>query len=228
MLAVIEPVAGVATSTGTAPVGSPLIAEPAATAGHRLATGDVLFQVGDARDRLYRVQSGAICHYINWSDGRHEVIEFAFPGDIVGLGHLDYHVSSAQAMVETTLVPVSEEEFASALASDDQLSMRLAAAGDREFDVLRDRAVRSGLGQPAKRLASFLLAISHVNDREGRDGSLVTDELRSGVVADALNMSVDNLADLLKEMESKGLVAPAGDALLITDAAGLEKLADAA
>lgn len=46
-----------------------------------LAAGDVLFQVGDTHARLYRVERGAVCHYISSDDGRHEIIEFAFPAD---------------------------------------------------------------------------------------------------------------------------------------------------
>src|SRR5688572_9378522 len=96
-------------------------------------TGEILFQANDAR-ALYRVERGAICHYVLWADGRHEVVEFAFPGDIVGLGHLAHHVSTAQAMVDTVVSLVTEEQFDEALEEDDRLSFRLAAAVEREFD----------------------------------------------------------------------------------------------
>ena len=69
----------------------------------KVPTGTILFKLGDQR-RLYRVERGAVCHYIRWTNGRHDVIEFAFPGDIIGLGHLSTHVSTAHAMVETVAV----------------------------------------------------------------------------------------------------------------------------
>ncbi len=102
----------------------------------RLATNDVLFQKGDTRTALYRVESGALCHFIPWDDGRYEVIEFAFPGDIVGLGHIDTHLSTAEAVVETTVSRVSPADFEHELATDGQLAARLAVAADREFEVL--------------------------------------------------------------------------------------------
>ena len=40
----------------------------------RLARGETLFHSGAPR-RLYRVERGALCHYLRWDDGRHEVIE---------------------------------------------------------------------------------------------------------------------------------------------------------
>ncbi len=55
--------------------------ETVASAPERtLAGGEVLFQAGDTRARLYRVERGALCHYRRWDDGRCEIIEYAFPG----------------------------------------------------------------------------------------------------------------------------------------------------
>ena len=113
-----------------------------------LATGDVLFQTGDTHAQLYRVESGAICHYIGWDDGSHEIIEFAFPGDIIGFGHLEAHISTARAVVATTVSLVSEQDFQRALETDGQLAARYAAASDREFDHLRARAIKMGHGKP--------------------------------------------------------------------------------
>ena len=63
-----------------------------ASPSRSLARGEVLFHTGDKRGKLYRIESGALCHYLRWEDGRREIIEFAFPGDIVGFGHLQSHV----------------------------------------------------------------------------------------------------------------------------------------
>jgi len=192
----------------------------------RLARGETLFQSGELRRQLYRVERGALCHYIRWDDGRHEVIEFAFPGDIIGFGHLSEHASTAQAIAKTIVSPVSEDEFERLLDSDGQLAARYSAAVDREFDYLRARAVESGRGKPAKRVASFLAALSHLSSREGRDPLLITDELSSGVVADHLGMSLDTLAGALRGLAEKGIVVPAHDGLHITDIDALQRYAD--
>src|SRR6185312_13232440 len=107
----------------------------------RLARGETLFHAGDARDQLYRVERGALCHYMRWDDGHHEVIEFAFPGDIIGFGHLATHTSTAQAVAKTIVSRISEAEFEQLLETDGQLAARFAAAGDREFEFMRMRSV---------------------------------------------------------------------------------------
>lgn len=190
-------------------------------------TSDILFQTGDAR-ALYRVESGAICHYMLWADGRHDVIEFAFPGDIIGLGHLSAHVSTAQAMVDTVVSLVSEEELEIILETDDRLSFRLSAAVEREFDHLRDQALATNNQPAAARVANFLLALSSLNGPEGRDRDLISDEITAGFVAEKLDMSIDKLGAALLSLKKVGAVKETPAGLRIENAAALRKMADAA
>jgi CRP/FNR family transcriptional regulator len=194
----------------------------------RLSRGETLFRAGDPRRQLYRVERGALCHYLRWNDGRHEVIEFAFPGDVIGFGYLAAHTSTAQAVARTIVSPVSEAEFERLCEADGQLAARFAAAADREFEYLRLCAVESGRGKPAKRVASFLAALSRMSAGEGRDPKVITDEFSSGVVAEHLEMTVDALAAVLRELEAQGLVTSARGALRIADVEALERFADAA
>jgi len=193
----------------------------------RLARGETLFHSGDKRSQLYRVERGALCHYLRWDDGHHEVIEFVFPGDIIGFGHLAEHASTAQAVAKTIVSPVSEDEFERLLESDGQLAARYAAAADREFEYLRVRAIESSRGKPTKRVASFLVALARMSAGEGRSSRVITDEFSSGAVAEHLDLRLDTLAGVLRELESRGLVASAQEGLRIPDLDALERYADA-
>lgn len=192
-----------------------------------VVTGQILFQPGEPRT-LYRVESGAICHYMLWADGRHDVIEFAFPGDIIGLGHLQSHVSSAQAMVDTVVSLVSEEAFETELETEDGLSFRQAAAVEREFEYLRDKC-RAETPRPAEaKVANFLIAIANANSREGRTADRITDDLTAGFVAEKLGMSIENLGHALLNLKKQGAVAETENGLQIVDMTRLMTLADAA
>jgi CRP/FNR family transcriptional regulator, anaerobic regulatory protein len=192
-----------------------------------LAPGEILFQTGDPHGELYRVESGSLCHYMRWQRGDHEIIEFVFPGSILGFGHIATHVSTAKAMLPTKLSVVTPQEFEHALQVDGQLAARVAAAADREFDYLRFRATEAVRYKPTQRLASFLAALSCISAREGRDATLIADEIRSGAVAERLVMSIDALASALGELEARGLVVPSATGLRIIDIAALERFADA-
>ncbi len=190
-------------------------------------TSEILFQAGDDR-ALYRVERGAICHYMLWADGRHDVIEFAFPGDIIGLGHLRRHVSTAQAMVDTVVSLVSNEDFEEAMDNDDRLSFRLSAAVEREFDHLRDQALAAKEPPASARVANFLLALSSLNGPEGRDSNLISDDITAGFVAEKLDLSIDKLGAALLNLKKHGAVKETPTGLRIIDAAALQKLANAA
>ena len=88
-----------------------------------IATGKAIFQPGEGR-RLYRIESGAVCHFSQSADGRFEVIEFAFPSVIIGLGYLPTHTSTAVAMVDTSVNIVTAKELEQLLLSDDRLALR--------------------------------------------------------------------------------------------------------
>jgi CRP/FNR family transcriptional regulator len=192
----------------------------------RLARGETLFQAGDHRTRLYRVERGALCHYVRWDDGRHEVIEFAFAGDLIGFGHLDTHTSTAQAAARTIVSEVDPQEFDELLDSDGQLAARYAAAADREFDFMRMRASALNRNEPARRVASLLLALSRMGESEGRQAHVVTDEVSSSAVADQLDLSIDTLRDVLRELGERGLVSESAQGLRIVDMQALEKFSD--
>jgi CRP/FNR family transcriptional regulator len=192
-----------------------------------LARAEVLFHAGDVREQIYRVERGTQCHYSRRENGDHEIIQYLFPGDIIGVGTLDTHASTAQAVTETVLTPVSNEELELLAETDGQLAARIAAAADREFEYLRQRALNSG-SKPVKRVASFLAAMARLSAHEGREATVVSDDISSGAVAHHLNMSIDSLADVLRELQKRGMVEPAEDGLHIADVDALEKFADAA
>lgn len=193
-----------------------------------LARGETLFRADEARNRIYRVEYGALCHYMQWNDGHHEIVEFAFPGDIIGFGHLERHVSTAQATIETAVREVSERELDALSEIDGSLSARIAAAADREFDFLRERAVNSFDTNAVDKAAALLMVLSQVNSAEGRDPTLIADEFTTGAVAQQLETSIDDLSHALQVLEHRGLVKATARGLQITDVAGLEALADGA
>jgi CRP/FNR family transcriptional regulator, anaerobic regulatory protein len=191
-----------------------------------LAINELLFGVGDRKKGLYLVQSGALVVYEPRSDGRRATIEFASPGDIVGLGFLDAHTCSARATVATSVqcLPLNAQE--GLFEDDPRAQARLADAIEREIDFLRESCVRFSKQNPLGRLAAFLLTLSRENVQEGRNPAVLLQPLNCGVVADFLAFSIDRLGSLLAELERRSLIEPCPpDGLRLVDIAGLEGLA---
>ena len=71
------------------------------------------------------------------------------------------------------------------------------------------------------------MTLSRCNAYEGRDPAVIADSLTCGVVAGYLDVSVDELADSLKDLERRGLIEATPKGLRLMNFDELEKLADA-
>ncbi|MGZ8408963.1 MAG: Crp/Fnr family transcriptional regulator [Hyphomicrobium sp.] len=191
-----------------------------------IAHGESLFSPGTSRRSAYRVESGALCHYVVWPDGTHDVIEFAFPGDIVGLGSLGEHVSTAQAMVDTSVAIISDEELDRALAADAALASRMASATDREFDFLRRRALQPGLRPVINRLAAFILAVGGAACRSG-DTHLDVGNQGIAALSSQLEVPAVEIESALATLKACKSVSVRDETVIILDRDALEALADA-
>ena len=189
-------------------------------------TGETVFRAMDER-HAYRVESGAICEFSRHGPERFSVIDFAFSGDIVGLGYMTIHSSTAVAMVDTTVVLVSPAELELAVISDDQLSYSLAEAGEREFEYLRAKTINTPPLAPVERLANFLLAILGASGERGTGELIIPDDVTSGFVADQLRMSVDTLAMALLSLRRSGAVEVSSSGLHVLDVERLQLVAGA-
>ena len=191
-----------------------------------LAPGEILFREGEPRSHVFRVETGALCVYKTLPDGSQDILEFAFPGDYVGLGFLDSHVSSAQATMETQLACVPRAGLDPALDRSPRSRGRLTAAIEREVAFLKQSLVEMGRPSPLRRVAALFVTLSRYNVYEGRTPSLITNSLTCGVVSGYLGMSVDQLAAHLTELEARGLIEPCDKGLRLLDLESLEALAD--
>lgn len=203
-------------------------ADVAKDAGYRqLVAGEFLFREGDQRSHVYRVEKGAICLFKERLDGSRDVIEFAFPGDLVGLGYLDNHVANAQATMETALSCLPRSALEPALDKSPGSKSRLSAAIEREVAFLKEAQAQTGQSKALERIAALLVTLARCNAYEGRDPAIIADSLSCGVVAGYLNMSIDELAGALKELESRDLVEASTKGLRLKHLDVLEHLADA-
>jgi CRP/FNR family transcriptional regulator, anaerobic regulatory protein len=206
--------------------GSATTAELPSLTLRTLSPGEILFQEGDARSHVFRVEKGALCLYKRRSDGTQDVVEFAFPGDLVGIGYLDSHVSGAQATMETSLSCLPRAALDPAIDKSPHARARLTAAIDREVAALKESLVHRALPSPVQRVAALFVTLSRYNAYEGRDSCLITDSLKCGVVASYLHMSVDHLAAHLAELEARDLIAPCDKGLRLKNLDALEALAE--
>jgi CRP/FNR family transcriptional regulator, anaerobic regulatory protein len=187
-----------------------------------LQPGELLFRRGEPRTHLYLIEAGTIALYRRRPRRGGEVVEFTFAGDVVGLGVLPRHAFSAMALGPSRVRQLPLAARKQLLVRSERNSRRYAEAVAREFRARREELVAAFRGQPVRRLASLLLAMSELNRHEGRDPSLIADAFTCQGVADFLGLEIATLAEVLLSLAQMGFIAhcpPSG--LRILDLAGL-------
>ena len=191
-----------------------------------LSTGEILFHEGDLKAYLHEISAGVVCVYRSRVDRPHEVIEFVFAGDVLGLGYLEYQIDCARAVVETQVKCLPLSAMESILQDDNRAKQRHAEAIQREFAFRRNLLVTANRRRPIGRVAAFLFALSQLNRSEGRDPTIVGESLKCGTVAESLGLDLDSLGGALVELEKKELIEPCPPlGLRLIDLGGLESLA---
>jgi CRP/FNR family transcriptional regulator len=173
------------------------------------------------------VESGAICLYETRRTDRQAVIEFLFPGDYVGLGFLDKHHLSARAMLDSTVTCMPIDALAEVARSDPRAQAKLAQSVEREFEARRDELCGAAVQRhPIERVAALLVTSARTNVQQGRPAELIKDSWKCGVIADLLQLTLDDLTAILVDLQRRGLIAAAGEDLLLVDIPALDAMAD--
>jgi CRP/FNR family transcriptional regulator len=219
-------IAGESNGVGAAGVAA-LTVQDGDTSLLTLARNELLFEAGDVKSKVYRVESGALCIYRIHPDLRIEIIEHVLTGELVGMGFLDRHTANARATVDATIRCFDRDAVEGLIEDDEHNKTRYHDAVEREFAFRRESLASAARERPMVRLAAFLVAVSHRIGDEGGDPTFIDDTVDCGVIADFLGLSVDLLALALMQLEMRGLIETAPPhGLRLKDIPALEAIAE--
>ena len=186
-----------------------------------------VFRDGDAVDNVYLVEAGHVCVYKLMPDGRRQVLDFAYPGDLIGLGAMGEHTSAAQAMSRTRMRCLPSAQLASILREDGRLALGLYEAMARELLAAREMLYTVSQRTAPERVAAFLLALSRRNERNGEDPDEFVLPMTRTDIADFLGLTIETVSRTFTKFRTDGLIDLAQCVLVtIRDHAALADLAE--
>lgn len=195
----------------------------------RVAAREHLWCSGDPRSHVYRVETGAIAIYAVMPDGRRHVVEFALPGDLIGLGMTAAHSFNAQALQDTRLRSVGIATFNQIVREDPRLGLKLYEELSRELAAARAQLMMVSKRVSGERVASFLLALSKRNADRGEAADVLKLPMRRLDIADFLGLTIETVSRTFTRLKKDGLVELGPGALVtITNREGLEAMAEGA
>ncbi len=185
-----------------------------------------VFTAGDARIHIYRVESGAICLYKIMPDGRRQVIDFAYPGDFIGLGAEQDYAFNAQALETVQLKSLPLATLSRLAGNDPDLGIKLYEAVSRELAAAQDHLFTVGQRSAAERVACFLVALSRRNARKGQDPALVQLPMTRADIADFLGLTIETVSRTLTKLRMNKIIDLKQCTLVrLLDISKLERLA---
>jgi CRP/FNR family transcriptional regulator len=221
------------TTFGTSPsrrLGSDALADSiAAGTARTYEAKEHLFREGDHASHVYKVEAGHVCIYRMMPDGRRQVIDFAYPGDVVGLGALGDHAANAQATTKTRVRCLPASTLREVAKSDARLGLKLYEALSRELLAARELLFTVSQRTATERLAAFLLALSRRNERRGENPLEIVLPMTRSDIADFLGLTIETVSRTFTKLRGEGLIDIEQCVLVtIRDAGALADLADGA
>lgn len=174
---------------------------------------------------LYTILNGWVFRHKSLSDGRRQVLNFAMPGDFVGLqmsilGEMEHSVT---ALSDVTLCVFDRQRLWELFEGYPELSFALTWLAAREEQVLDGHLLTVGRRSARERLAYLLLGLYQRAEQVGLASDLtMKTPFTQTHLADALGLTPVHVSRTLKRLEKEGLLAWNRPILRILDKPGLE------
>ncbi|MFA5955395.1 Crp/Fnr family transcriptional regulator [Hyphomicrobium sp.] len=171
----------------------------------RIEAKEHVFCDGDPRTHVFRIEEGVIALSKLLGDGRRQIIEFAYPGDYIGLGTLREHIFDAQATCAAKVRCLSAAALEQEASRDAGLALRLYKAVSAELAAARSLLVSVGQQSAMERLAGFLLGLSARATSEGGE-NVVKLSMRRSDIADLLGLTIETVSRTITKLRTMRVI----------------------
>lgn len=194
-----------------------------------VAAGTGLVQDGEPYDQAYVVKRGWAIRYKTLSDGRRQILNFALPGDFIGLFSAVFECAdhSVEALTGLEVYPFEPASLVDVFGSCPRLGAAIAWAAGRDEALLAEQILRIGRRSAYERMSHMMVELLHRLRQVGEaDGNSFELPLTQEILADTLGLSVVHVNRTLRRLRESGLVHINRDRVVIVDLGRLMTVAD--
>ena len=191
------------------------------------ASGSTLFTQGREAHSVYNVTAGVVRLYKLLSDGRRQIMNYAFPGDLVGLqgvlmGELDH---SVEALTPITLCVFERSKLDRLFTRHASLAYDLTWIAAHEERILDEHLLSIGRRSAVERTA-YLLSYIHQRARAVGlvNGGRKAIPLTQQHLADTLGLSLVHTNKTIRKLADRKLVRWQDGGCEVLEPDGLLKL----
>jgi CRP-like cAMP-binding protein len=202
---------------------------------HRFKRGELIVEAGAtilledaASPHLYTILEGWAFRHKQLIDGRRQVLNFALPGDLVGLqvAIMNEMQHTVTALTRTRLCVFQRDKVWTVFRDHPALAFTMTWSAAREERLLDGHLLNVGQRTATERVAYLSL---HLYERAAAVGYAADDAMQVPIgrshFADALGITPVHLSRTLRKLRDQGLLRWRDDRMQILDRAGLVDLA---
>ena len=187
----------------------------------RIERGEALIEQSQQLERLYTLTEGVLIRYRSLEDGRRQIVNFMFPGDLIGLqGAFDEPSEhSVEALTASRLCVFQRPNFENLIAKHPRFAYDVIWIAAQEESALEEHLVALGRRSAKERvayLAVYLMDRAKGADMVGEDNRLSL-PIRQAQIADMLGLSLVHTNRTIKALDRDGLVSWQPNAILVPD-----------
>jgi len=168
------------------------------------AKDEEIFSQDEDADLVHLVVSGVVRTTRLLSDGRRQVGDFYYPGDLVGLETGQVHRFSAEAICDSIVLVVRRSAL-SAFAGDEAINRAIWEAARREFERTQDHLLVLGRKTACEKVASFLMSLAHRDPQSTALGRVYMPMSRQDI-ADYLGLTIETVSRMLTQLQGAAVV----------------------
>ena len=165
-----------------------------------VARNEEIYAQDEPVELLYRVLRGVVRTSRLTADGRRQVGDFYYPGDLFGLEPGPDHRFAAEALEDCEIVAVRRSTVRAA-AGDAELDRAILEAQRVEMERLQDHVVMLGRKSARERVASFLMSIAQRGEDDHADLAMGRQDM-----ADYLGLTIETVSRMLTQLQGEAIV----------------------
>jgi len=195
----------------------------------RFRKGQTILSEGDPAERCFEVVRGVVRAYRVLPDGRRQIVDFLFPGEILGFGLEGTYDYSADAVTETSVQGFGRAAVDRLNVEQPALAARLRDSIYRELRAAQDHIVLLGRKTASERVASFFLALARKGGTADHGRDTIWVPMSQCDIADYLGLTTETVNRVMSQLRENGTIsAPARGLVHVNQPDELEDIANAA
>jgi CRP-like cAMP-binding protein len=193
-----------------------------------LKAGAEIIRAGDECPEIYTLYSGWAFRFKTLPDGRRQILNFLFPGDLVGLqaAMFDAAQYGVEALTDVELCLLPRRKVWALFDEMPGLAFDVAWLGSREEGYVDDNLTSTGRRTAAERVAALIVSLYKRTKALGLvENDTFEFPLTQQHIADALGMSLVHTNKTLARLRRMGMYSRANGSLTLTNPRVLQRIA---